>query len=94
MREVHAENRHECGECGHFFPVKASLERHMATVHHPLKLECPFCPVSVVHMSAHLMSTHNMTTVEARHVASELSGKFAARTNLPYDCTNRKNGND
>ena len=25
LREVHAENRFECSECGHFFPVKASL---------------------------------------------------------------------
>ena len=84
MREVHAENRFECSQCGHFFPVRASLERHLATVHHPQKLECPFCPVSVVHMSAHLISTHGMTPIEARHVAAELSGKFAARTNLPY----------
>ena len=84
MREVHAENRFECSQCGHFFPVRASLERHLATVHHPQKLECPFCPVSVVHMSAHLISTHGMTPIEARHVATELSGKFAARTNIPY----------
>ena len=85
MREVHAENRFECPQCGHFFPVKASLERHLSTVHHPQKLECPFCPVKVVHMSAHLMSTHAMNSIEARHVAADLSGQFAARTNIPYD---------
>ena len=85
MREVHAENRFECSQCGHFFPVKSSLERHLVTVHHPQKLECPFCPVKVVHMSAHLISTHGMSSIEARHVAADLTGQYAARTNIPYD---------
>ena len=85
MREVHAENRFECSQCGHFFPVKSSLERHLMTVHHPQKLECPFCPVKVVHISAHLISTHGMSSTEARHVAADLTGQYAARTNIPYD---------
>ena len=85
MREVHAENRFECSQCGHFFPVKSSLERHLMTVHHPKKLECPYCPVQVVHISAHLTSAHGIASVEARNLASEISGKFAARTNLPFE---------
>ena len=85
MREVHAENRFECSQCGHFFPVKSSLERHLITVHQPKKLECPYCPVQVVHITAHLISAHGIASIEARHLASELSGKFAARTNLPFD---------
>lgn len=85
MREVHAENRFECPQCGHFFPVKASLERHLATVHHPKKQECPYCPVQVVHLTAHLTSAHGISSVKARDLAFEISGKSSARTNLPFD---------
>ena len=85
MREVHAENRFECSVCGHFFPVKASLERHMTTVHHPTKYECPFCAVQVVHISAHLITAHGLPSTEARNLSSELSGKSAARTSLPFN---------
>ena len=85
MREVHAENRFECPECGHFFPVKASLERHLSTVHHPLKYDCPYCPVQVVHITAHLSTAHGLSKTEARTLSSELSGKSAARTHLPFD---------
>ncbi len=82
MREVHAENRFECQVCGHFFPVKASLERHLNTVHRPVKLECPFCQVVVVHLTPHLMTSHSLDSLDARTMASELAGKLSARTNL------------
>ena len=85
MREVHAENRFECAQCGHFFPVKTSLERHLITVHDRKKHECPYCPVQVVHITAHLTSAHGLASVEARNLASEISGKIAARTDFPFE---------
>ena len=36
-RETHGENSHECSECGLFFPVRHSLERHLRNVHNPVK---------------------------------------------------------
>jgi hypothetical protein len=85
IREVHTENRFECNECGHFFPVKASLERHSKTVHQPKKVECPYCPVIVVHLPAHLTTAHGIEPSAARTMATELSGKSAARTRVTLD---------
>ncbi len=85
MREVHAENRFECPECGHFFPVRASLERHLNTVHHAKKLECPFCHVQVVHISPHLSSSHGLSPRDAKNLANEMMGKCSARTNMPFE---------
>ena len=84
LREVHAENRFECSECGHFFPVKASLERHLKTVHNPTKVNCPYCPVEVVHIAAHLAVAHGIDSNASRAIASEIVGKSAARTNIPF----------
>ena len=84
LKEVHAENKFECSECGNFFPVKASLERHLKTVHNPTKISCPYCQVEVVHISAHLITAHGLDSNASRSVASELFGKSAARTNMPF----------
>ena len=43
-------SRYECPLCGHFFPVRHSLERHIRNVHHPVKHECPYCGVAVIHL--------------------------------------------
>jgi len=82
-REVHGENSHECDECGLFFPVRHSLDRHVRHVHNPTRHNCPYCDTSVVHLSAHFVTAHKMSAEESRHLAEDLSGKSAARTDLP-----------
>jgi len=89
-RETHGENSHECSECGLFFPVRHSLERHLRNVHNPVKQECPKCGISVVHLSAHLTTVHKMSPGESRGTVEELTGKSAARTDLPYQPTKRQ----
>ena len=78
------ENRFECSECGHFFPVKASLERHQKTVHNPTKVRCLYCPASVKGIANHLTVAHGLDPKASRTIALELDGKSSARTNIPF----------
>ena len=86
-RETHGENSFECTfeGCGLFFPVRHSLERHMRHVHNPVKHPCPKCNVSILHLESHLVTVHKMSSADSRTVVQNLTGKSAARTDLPYN---------
>ena len=64
--------------------ITSFQERHLSTVHNPCKVTCPFCPIEVVHLAAHLATAHGLDSNASRSVASELFGKSAARTNIPF----------
>ena len=53
-------------------------------VHNPVKVQCPKCKLSVVHLDSHLATVHKLSPGDSRTVMDNLTGKSAARTDLPY----------
>jgi len=83
---LHLFYRHECPLCGHFFPVRHSLSRHIKNVHQPVKHDCPYCGIQVIHLAVHIQSAHGLDSANAKEIAEAQTGKSAARTDLTLEC--------